>query len=193
VARRRAPCSRDQSVRTVRGCPLSPYMKGQGRIKTLRRWIVPDSPIGVLHEGARRRDVGAMPAEGLALTPAASGASSSRTPMWCCEFPSLLEGFCHAPVGSQPFIRRSPHMMGFGHVPTGSIRNKATSESVGRRRRKGRAALGLRDPRSAPPGGRLRHRDRRADAHWLAGSDAGRERRPHSRWNRLDVSRAVGS
>jgi hypothetical protein len=42
--------------------------------------------------------------------------------MWCCGFPSLLEGFCHAPVGSQPFIRRSPHMMGFGHVPTGSIR-----------------------------------------------------------------------
>ena len=25
-------------------------------------------------------------------------------------------------VGRQPYIRRSPRMMGFGHVPTGSIR-----------------------------------------------------------------------
>ena len=54
--------------------------------------------------------------------------------MWCCEFPSLLEGFCHAPVGSQPFIRRSPHMMGFGHVPTGSIRNDGHTGVGGPRR-----------------------------------------------------------
>ena len=51
----------------------------------------------------------------------------------CCEFPSLLEGFCHAPVGSQPFIRRSPHMMGFGHVPTGSIRYSASPAHWGPR------------------------------------------------------------
>ena len=54
--------------------------------------------------------------------------------MWCCEFPSLLEGFCHAPVGSQPFIGRSPHMMGFGHVPTGSIRNDGRTRVGGPRR-----------------------------------------------------------
>ena len=54
--------------------------------------------------------------------------------MWCCEFPSLLGVFCHAPVGSQPFIRRSPHMMGFGHVPTGSIRNNGHTGVGGPRR-----------------------------------------------------------
>src|SRR5580692_699880 len=85
-----------------------------------------------------------MPAEGLALTPAASGASCSRTPMWCCEFPSLL-GFCHAPVGSQPFIRRSPHMMGFGHVPTGSIRNNGHTGVGGPRRSPSTASVRGRD------------------------------------------------
>ena len=38
--------------------PGSPYMKGRGRIKSLFLSIVPDSPIGVLHESARQRDVG---------------------------------------------------------------------------------------------------------------------------------------
>jgi hypothetical protein len=31
---------------------------GRGRIKGVFRSIVPDSPIGVLHESARQRDVG---------------------------------------------------------------------------------------------------------------------------------------
>jgi hypothetical protein len=35
-----------------------PYMKGRGRIKSLFLGIVPDPPIGVLHESARQRDVG---------------------------------------------------------------------------------------------------------------------------------------
>jgi len=124
--------------RQVADCPLTPYMKGRGRFKRFLLSIVPDSPSGVLHESARQRDVGVnvgrLPAEGLALTPAASGASCSRTPMWCCGFPSLFGVFCHAPVGSQPFIRRSPHMMGFGHVPTGSIRNDGHTGVGGPRR-----------------------------------------------------------
>ena len=52
----------------------------------------------------------------------------------CCGFPSLPEEFCHAPVGCQPFIRRCPHMMGFGHVPTGSIRNNGHTGVGGPRR-----------------------------------------------------------
>ncbi len=107
-----------------------PYMKGAGPDQDLFRSIVPKPPVGVLHEGARRRgagvNVGRYPPKVVALTPAASGASCLRTPMWCCEFPSLLELVCDGPVGSQRFIRRSPHMMGFGHVPTGSIRTSAT-------------------------------------------------------------------
>ena len=39
-------------------CPITPYMKGRSRIKTLFLSIVPDPPVGVLHEGARQRDAG---------------------------------------------------------------------------------------------------------------------------------------
>ena len=39
-------------------CPGTPYMKGRGRIKRVFLSIVPDSPVGVLHEGARQRGAG---------------------------------------------------------------------------------------------------------------------------------------
>ena len=48
--------------------------------------------------------------------------------------PITARGVLSRSVGSQPFIRRSPHMMGFGHVPTGSIRNDGHTGVGGPRR-----------------------------------------------------------
>jgi hypothetical protein len=75
---------------------------------------------------------GDRPPKALALTPAACGASSARTPL-LSEMNShqRIEGSDTVPLGSQPFIRRSPHMMEFGHVPAGSIRSSTTPTVVG--------------------------------------------------------------
>ena len=49
-------------------------------------------------------------------------------------FPSLRSGLCRGP-GGQPAIHSSiPDMMGFGHVPTGSIRNDGHARAGGPRR-----------------------------------------------------------
>ena len=85
-----------------------------------------------------------MPAEGLALTPAACGASCDED-AYVVLRPITVEGLCHAPVGGQPYIRRSPHMMGFGHVPTGSIRNNGHTGVGGPRRYVGLASVRGRD------------------------------------------------
>jgi hypothetical protein len=72
-------------------------------------------------------NVGRMPAEGCGVD--AGGVwriLEEDAPMWGL-LPSLRGWRCHRSVG-QPFIRRSPHMMGFGHVPTGSISDTGHTE-----------------------------------------------------------------
>jgi len=77
-----------------------------------------------------------MPAEGCGVDPGGErrilfeDAAMSR----CCEFPSVLGWVRDGPVG-QPAIHSSiSDMMGFGHVPTGSIRNDGHTGIGGPRR-----------------------------------------------------------
>jgi hypothetical protein len=70
---------------------------------------------------------GELPAEGSGVDAGGVWRIPERTPLWSEEVSHhRIEGSDAVPLGSQPFIRRSPHMMGFGHVPTGSIRSSAT-------------------------------------------------------------------
>ena len=54
----RAPNGSPEECLVLRRFVISPYMKGRSRIKSLFLSIVPDSPIGVLHQSAGQRDVG---------------------------------------------------------------------------------------------------------------------------------------
>jgi pimeloyl-ACP methyl ester carboxylesterase len=70
----------------------------------------------------RRRQRRATPAEGDGVDAGGEWRTLEEDAL-CRETSHHCEwGSITGPVGSQPFIRRSPYMMGFGHVPTGSIR-----------------------------------------------------------------------
>ena len=121
------------------GCLLSPYMKGRAgqgiALISEQRVCWRVSCAKARATKAPGSTLGDCPPKALALTPAACGASSSRTPLWSEEGSHhRIEGSDTVPLGSQPFIRRSPHMMGFGHVPLGSIRSSITPKDGGSRR-----------------------------------------------------------
>ena len=85
------------------------------------------TPVGVLHDSARSETSGST--SGDACRRLGVDAGGERRVLFEDAYVVLRvpittsRGSVDAPVGSQPFIRRSPHMMRFGHVPTGSIRN----------------------------------------------------------------------
>ena len=99
-----------------------------------------------------------MPAEGFALTPAASGASSSRTPMWCCEFPSLLwvlsrsrgQPAIHSSISAHDGVRPRPDGLNQKRRPHQSRWATALVELASVRSRDSGGGLGASDLPVAP-------------------------------------------